>query len=204
MIKKGGGKVKFKHKYITPIILFICVFIFGLFILGVSGSVVDWTYAYLNYISPKAFPIYNQIYDIDTYNKLERIKDICAVFLSLIAINVIALRIDNKKYERLISLTDGEYLIKDGISLYLKEFFISDLIVSTLIPAALVIPAYFLTEDVLSYFGLIFWNWLGYNMKFIVRLFPAILISAVFSFIGRILAIPICVNAWRNAWMTDI
>ena len=196
--------MKFRHKYLNPIVLYICVFVFGLFILGASGSVVDWIYAYFNHLFPETFPIYNQIYDIETYNKLERIKDIWSVFLSLVVINLIALRIDNKKYERLVSLTDGEYLIWDGIKLYFKEFFISDLIVSVLIPAVLVVPAFFLTEDVLSYFGLIFWNWLGYNMKSLLNLFPAILVSAAFSFIGRMLAIPICVKAWRGAWMTDI
>ena len=203
-MKGGGHKMRFKHKYLRPVALYLCVFIFGLFILGVSSNLVNGGYTYLNSLFPKTFPIYNQIYDIETYNKLERIKSIISVFLSLVIINLIALRIDNKKYERIISLTDGEYLIKDGIKLYFREFFISDVIVSAIIPAALVVPAFFLTEDVLSYFGLIFWNWLGYNMKFLLRLFPAILISALFSFIGRMLAIPLCVSAWRAAWMTDI
>jgi hypothetical protein len=201
---KGESGMRFKHKYLNPIILYICVFVFGLFILGASDSIVDWIYAYLNHLFPKSFPIYNQIYDIETYNKLERIKDIWSIFIALVMVNLIALRLDNKKYERLINLTDGEYLVCDGIKLYFKEFFISDLIVSILIPATLVVPAFFLTEEVLSYFGLIFWNWLGYNMKFVLELFPAILVSAAFSFIGRMLAIPICVRAWRAAWMTDI
>jgi len=196
--------MKFRYKYLSPIAMFIFVFIFGLFISGLCGNAVDGIYTYLNHLSPETFPIYNQIYDIQTYSKLERIKDIISIFISLSLINLIALRLDNKKYERIISLTDGEYLIKDGIRIYFKEFFLSDAIVSLLIPAVLVIPAYFLTEDALSYFGLIFWNWLGYNMKFLFHLFPAMLISAAFSFVGRMLAIPLCVKAWRAAWMTDI
>lgn len=200
----GGERVKLKHKYLTPIALFLCVFIFGLFIVGVCSNVVDGIYTYLNHLFPESFPIYNQIHDIQTYNKLERIKSVISVFLALAVINFIALRIDNKKYERIITLTDGEYLVMNGIKLYFKEFFLSDAIASVLIPAILVVPAYFLSENALSYFGLIFWNWLGYNMKFIFDLFPAMLISAAFSFIGRIIAIPFCVNAWRSAWMTDI
>ena len=196
--------MKLRHRYLTPIALFLCVFIFGLFIFGICSNVVDGIYTYLNHLFPETFPIYNQIYDIQTYNKLERVKSVISVCLSLVLINLLALRIDNKKYERLITLTDGEYLIKDGIRLYFREFFLSDAITSMLIPAVLVIPAYFLSENALSYFGLIFWNWLGYNMKFLFHLFPAMLISAAFSFIGRMLAIPLCVKAWRAAWMTDI
>ena len=196
--------MKFRYRYLNPIILYFCVFIFGLFILGAADSIIDAIYAYLNHLAPKTFPIYNQIYDIETYNKLERIKDVAAIFISLVIINLIALRIDNKKYERMVNITDGQYLMKDGLKLYFKEFLLSDVICAALMPGVLVIPAFFLTEEVLSYFGLIYWNWLGYNMKFLFDLFPAILISMAFSFIGRILSIPLCVRAWRAAWLSDI
>lgn len=196
--------MKFRYRYLNPIILYLCVFIFGLFILGVTDNVTDGIYAYLNHLAPKTFPIYNQIYDIETYNKLERTKNVVAIFISLVIINLIALRIDNKKYERIVNITDGQYLIKDGLKLYFKEFLLSDVIASVLIPGVLVIPAYFLTEEALSYFGLIYWNWLGFNMKFLFDLFPAILISMAFSFIGRVLSIPLCVRSWRAAWLSDI
>lgn len=196
--------MKFRYRYLNPIILYLCVFIFGLFILGVIDNVTDGIYAYLNHLAPKTFPIYNQIYDIETYNKLERTKNVVAIFISLVIINLIALRIDNKKYERIVNITDGQYLIKDGLKLYFKEFLLSDVIASVLIPGVLVIPAYFLTEEALSYFGLIYWNWLGFNMKFLFDLFPAILISMAFSFIGRVLSIPLCVRSWRAAWLSDI
>lgn len=196
--------MRFKHKYLTPILLFLCVFIFGLFIHGVSSNAVNWIYTYLNHLFPKVFPIYNRIYDMAAYTRIEQIKSTAAVFVSLCLINIIALKIDNKKYEHIISLTDGKYLIKDGIKLYFKEFLLTDAIVSIVIPAILVVPAYFLSEEILNYFGLIFWNWLGYNMKSLFKLFPAVLISATFSLIGRMIVIPHCVKAWRAAWMTDI
>ena len=193
-----------KTKYIKPIVLYVCVFIFGLFIFGVCLSVVDGGYAYLNHLFPERFPTYNTIRDADAFYRLERIKDVIAISLSLIVINFIALRLDNKKYERIVILTDGEYLIRDGLKIYFKEFFITDLIVSVTIPMILVIPAYFLSENTLSYFGLIYPNWLGYHMSPIFALFPAMLISALFSFVGRMLSIPLCVRHWRSAWMTDI
>ena len=107
--------MSFKHKYLRPVVLYLCVFIFGLFILGVSGSIVDWIYAYLNHLSPNTFPIYNQIYDIETYNKLEQIKDIWSVFISLVAINLIALRIDilinlNKKFRTYSSTSSSVFV----------------------------------------------------------------------------------------------
>lgn len=196
--------MKQRHKYLNPIILFLCVFIFGLFIFGFSSIVIKWGHAYLNYLFPSVFPTYNQIQDPEAFQKLERIKEIFAIFLSFIIINFISLRIDNRKYERMVILTEGQYLIKDGIKIYLKEFFMSDLLVTTAIPAVLVIPAYFLSENALGYFGLIFWNWLGYRFSTLMGLFPAILLAATFSFIGRMMLIPHCVKAWRSAWLTDI
>ena len=196
--------MKQRHKYLNPAILFFCVFIFGLFILGFSQIVVKWGHAYLSHLFPTVFPTYNQIHDPVAYQRLERIKSVVSIFLSLIIINFIALRLDNKKYERIALLTEGQYLIRDGVKLYFKEFFQSDLIVSTVIPAVLVIPAYVLSENALGYFGLIFWNWLGYSFSTLMGMIPAMLLAAAFSFIGRMMAIPHCVKAWRSAWLTDI
>ena len=196
--------MKQRHKYLNPIILYLCVFVFGLFIFGFSAIVVKWSHAYLNHLFPNIFPSYNQVQEPQAYQKLEQIKEVIAIFLSLFIINFISLRIDNRRYERISSLTEGQYLIKDGIKLYFKEFFKPDLIVSTAIPAVLVIPAYILSENALGYFGLIFWNWLGYRFSTLMGLLPAMLLAAAFSFIGRILLIPHCVKAWRSAWLTDI
>lgn len=196
--------MKKKYKYLNPVILFLCVFIFGLFILGFSSVIVKWGYAYLSHLFPSVFPTYNQVHAPESYKRLEWIKGFISIFLSLIIINFISLRLDNKKYERIALLTEGQYLIKDGIKLYFKEFFKSDLIVSTVIPAVFVIPAYLLSEDSLGYFGLIFWNWLGYSFSSLMSVFPAMLLAATFSFIGRMMAIPHCLKAWRSSWLTDI
>ena len=205
MVLKGGDAImKPRHKYVNPLIIFLCVFIFGLFIFGASAIAVKWGHAYLSHLFPNVFPTYNQIHDPASYQRLERIKDVIAIFLSLLIINFISLRIDNRKYERIALITEGQYLIKDGIKLYFKEFFRSDLIISTVIPAVLVIPAYLLSEDALGYFGLIFWNWLGYRFCTLMGLLPAMLLAASFSFVGRMILIPHCVKAWRSAWLTDI
>ena len=196
--------MKQRHKYLNPIILYVCVFIFGLFIFGFSAIAIKWGHAYLSHLFPRIFPTYNQIQDPESYQRLERIKEVIAIFLSLLIINFISLRIDNRKYERIAVLTEGQYLIKDGIRLYFKEFFKSDVIASTVIPAAFVIPAYLLSEDALGYFGLIFWNWLGYQFSTLMGLIPAMLLAAAFSFIGRMAVIPHCVKVWRSAWLTDI
>ena len=193
-----------KRKQFNPVLLFFGVYVFGLAIYSVGRACANWTYTYLNFLFPDIFPVYNQIHEASKYAALETGKDVVGIFLSLVLINLIALRLDNKKYERIALLTEGQYLMKDGIKLYFKEFFVSDLLVSTLTPAILVIPAYLFSENSLGYFGLIIWNWLGYNMRPLVSLFPAMLIVAAFSFVGRMIAIPHCVKAWRSAWLTDI
>ena len=196
--------MKQRHKYLNPIILYLCVFIFGLFIFGFSAIAVKWSHAYLSHLFPSIFKTYNQIHDPESYSRLEVIKETVSIFLSLLIINFISLRIDNRKYERISLITEGQYLMKDGIRIYFKEFFKSDLIVSAAVPAIMVIPAYLLSENALGYFGLIFWNWLGYHFSTLMGLFPAMLVASAFSFIGRMLVIPHCVKAWRSAWLTDI
>ena len=196
--------MKKRHKYLNPVVLYLCVYLFGLWIYAAGRGAVNWTYTYLNHLMPGIFPVYQRIYEPEAYARLEQIKSLVGIFVALLLINLIALKLDNKKYERISLLTGGEYLIKDGLKVYFKEFFVIDVIVSTVLPALLVIPAYFLSEDALGYFGLIFWNWLGYNIKSLFDLFPAMLIAATFSFCARMLIIPHCIKAWRAAWLTDI
>ena len=92
----------------------------------------------------------------------------------------------------------------DGIKLYFKEFWISDVITALILPAVIVIATYFIPDKMLGYFALILPGWLGYHMRQMYELIPAIILVAFFSFLGRILAIPLTVKSWRAAWLSDI
>lgn len=196
--------MKLRHRYLSPIIAFLVVYLFGLLIFGFSTEAVEWIYNYLNHLFPNVFPLYNPIYDPEAHAKLNKAITVVGMFVALFLINLIALRLENKKYERIITLTDGEYLIKDGIKLYLKEFFASDIITAVILPILIVIATYFIPDNALGYFGLILPSWLGYNMRLLYGIIPSIFIVALFSFVGRILAIPLTVSAWRAAWLSDI
>jgi hypothetical protein len=196
--------VKIRHRYISPIITFLIVYIFGLWIQGVSTVIVNGAYTYLNHLLPGVFPVYNVIYEQQAYEQLQKRLTVVCIFLTLFFINLIAMKIDNKKYERMIVLTDGQYLIKDGVKLYLSEFFKSDLIVSALVPALLVIPSYYLSQKAMEYFGLIIPTWLGYTLKQSFGIVKAVTMASLFSFIGRMLSIPTSVKSWRASWLSDI
>lgn len=196
--------MKLRHRYLSPMIIFLAVYLFGLLIFGFSTEAVEWIYNYLNHLLPDVFPLYNPIYDPEAYDELNKNITVIGMFLALFLINFIALRLDNKKYERIISLTDGQYLIKDGIRLYFKEFFISDIIVALILPVLITTGTYFIPDKALGYFALILPSWLGYNMRLLYGLIPSIFIVAVFSFVGRMLAIPLTVKSWRAAWLSDI
>ena len=196
--------MKFRHRYISPVIIYLIVYIFGLLIFGFSREFAEWIYNYLNHLMPNAFPLYNPIYDPEAYEKLNKTLTVIGLFITFFFINFIALKLENKKYERMISLTDGQYLIKDGVKLYFKEFFISDIITALVLPVLITLATYFIPDSALGYFGLIVFGWLGYNMRLLYGLIPAVFIVALFSFAGRILAIPITVKSWRAAWLSDI
>lgn len=196
--------MKFKQKYIVPTAIFLVIYLLGQLLFNLSQALIRTIYSYLNYLSPDTFLVYNEIYDPDLYANAEKMFSVVTIFLTLFIINLIALRLDNKKYERIISLTDGQYLIKDGIKLYLSEFLVSDAIVSTVIPAIMVIPAYFISDKLMEFFGLIIPCWLGYHLELNFSLPFAMLIAAAFSFVGRMLSIPHCVSTYRAAWLSDI
>ena len=196
--------MKLRHKYLNPIIVFLIVYLFGLLLFGVSREAVKWVYTYLNHLLPSAFPLYNPIYDPEAYAKLNKTFSVVGIFVALFLINFIALKLENKKYERIISLTDGQYVMWDGIKLYFKEFWISDVITALILPAVIVIATYFIPDKMLGYFALILPGWLGYHMRQMYELIPAIILVAFFSFLGRILAIPLTVKSWRAAWLSDI
>lgn len=196
--------MKLRHRYLSPVIIYLIVYIFGLFIFGLCCEIAEWIYTYLNHLMPSTFPLYNPIYVPEAYAKLNKALTVIGLFITFFFINFIALKLENKKYERMISLTDGQYLIKDGVKLYFKEFFISDIMTALVLPVLITLATYFIPDSALGYFGLILIGWLGYNMSLLYGLIPSLIIVALFSFTGRILAIPLTVKSWRAAWLSDI
>ena len=196
--------MKLKDKYLYPVAVFLCVYIFGLLIYQFSVSAVNAVYTYLNYLFPDTFSLYTKLAEKEALAELQRALSVWGLFLAMFLINLIALRLDNKKYERLVILTDGQFLITDGIRLYFKECFTGDLISSLIIPALLVIPAYFIPEKIMEKFGLFIFLWLGETMKYNFNIVMGMLTAAAFSLVGRILAVPICLKSWRAAWLSDI
>jgi hypothetical protein len=153
---------------------------------------------------PTLFPLYGKLAEKAEYIELQKSLSLWGICLALMLINLIALKLENKKYERIVVQTDGMYLLRDGIKLYFKEFYKSDLITAALVPALLVIPPYFIPEKAMGYFGLIIPTWLGYILKSEYKLIPAMLMVAFFSYLGRLISIPLCVKSWRAAWLSDI
>ena len=196
--------MKFTHKYLNPIAVYLCVYIFGLWLFGFGCEAVEWIYTYLNHLMPDIFPLYNPIYDPEAHARLNKTWTVVGIFVTLFLINFIALRLENKKYERIIVLTDGQYLLKDGMKLYFKEFAVSDVVTAVILPVCLTIPPYFISEDTLGKFGLIIFTWLGYNMSLLYEIVPAVITVAIFSIVGRALSVPLAVRSYRAAWLSDI
>ena len=94
--------MKFKQKYLIPAAIFFVIYLFGLLLFNLSRAVISAIYAYLNHLFPDTFPIYNEIYDPELYASSEKVFSVLTVFIALFIMNLIALRLDNKKYERIV------------------------------------------------------------------------------------------------------
>ena len=196
--------MKLRHKYLNPIAVYLIVYTFGLLLFGFSLELTEWIYAYLNHLMPGIFPLYNPIHDPEAHARINKILTVTGLFVALFLISLIALKLENRKYERMIMLTDGQYLLKDGISLYFTEFLKTDLVTYALLPGIITLGTYFVPKAALNYFALIVPCWLGYHTSLLFGPVLSVITVVCFSLLGRLLSIPLCVRSWRAAWLSDI
>ncbi len=187
-------------KYISPIIIFFIVYMFGMIALSLGISAVGYAYGLLTRMFPDTFKVYNQIrYPVQTeiYNT--------AVFtaglsLGMLLINVIAVRVDNAKYEHLTHKTDGCYTVREALPMYMKEFWLSDIICAVALPLALAAAAYFVPDKYFSY-EYTLPLWLGREMRGYYGLITASAVISVISAAARLAAVTLSLRAWRGMWL---
>lgn len=116
-----------KHKYVEPVLIFLAVYLFHYVICQCGELLFIYSYTYLSEVVPSLVKTVNPITTPDEYEMY--LKGICTVgtLIGLFIMNYISLRLDNGKFEHMITKTDGQYTMKDGLRLYFSEFFISDI-----------------------------------------------------------------------------
>ena len=190
-----------KHKYVDPILLFFGVYLFH-YVISLSAELAfTYVYTYLSEVVPGLVETYTPITSPDEYATYLKTVSTFGAVACIGIINYISIRLDNKRFELIISKTDGKYEIKDGINLYFKEFFESDLIAASLPISVFVAVAYFIPEKLLDK-GLIIFFRLGASLTDYYGLVSAIVLAISASIVTRVLCAPFALRTWRALWLS--
>ena len=202
--------MKTKIKYVNPIAIYFLVYIFGTFLLLCGSTIARYLYAYLNSLFPAIFPIFSPISEKDGYDSYIKLIDIVAAFIAVYLTNYLALRFDNSKFEFMTSKTGGQYRLSEGITIYEKEFWLSDIISGTLFPLVLTLAPYLIpnvdkTEVPIVNFLIVLLNsffWLGGVMEEHCNIFTSAFLIIMASLVSRILCTLSNLKRWRAVWLS--
>ena len=190
-----------KQKYVTPVLIFLAVYLFNYLLCQCGELLFIYSYNYLAEVMPSVVDTVNPIHTPDEYELYLKGVATFGALVGLFLINYVSLRMDNEKFEYLITKTDGQYRLKDGLKLYFAEFFKSDAIASTIAVGVLVAGASFIPEKLLDR-GLIFIFRLGVSLVEFYGPVGAVAVAVLFSFVTRMLSVPLCVRTWRALWLS--
>ena len=149
-----------------------------------------------------AFPLYSPISNAEGYRVFREILSLVSYALALFIATYLSVVLDNRKNERIISLTDGLYTVGEGEKIYLRELYLSDLVASAVAPLPIYItvallPAWFFEKD--YSFPLTFAKLLTDGVSVIASCVVTSLLLALFHLIASLLAL----GRWRSRWLTD-
>ena len=190
-----------KHKYVEPVLIFLAVYLFNYLLCQCGELLFIYSYSYLAEVMPSVVETVNPIHTPDEYELYLKGVATVGALIALFIMNYVSLRLDNEKFEYIITKTDGQYRLVDGVKLYFGEFFKSDAIASTVAVGVLVMGAYFIPEKLLDK-GLLFVFKLGVSLIEFYGPVGAVVIAVLFSFITRIISVPLCVRTWRALWLS--
>ena len=202
--------MRFKSKYVNPIVIYLLVYIFGMFLFAAGSAIARYAYAYMNHLFPTAFPMFSPVSEKDGYEAYLKFIDITAVFIAVFLINYLAMRFDNSKFEYMISKTDGQYTVKDGMKLYVKEFYVSDIISALIFPTLLAIMPYFIPSidetsvPIVNFFiGLLeSFFWFGGIMEAHCHILVTVASVITVSLVLRAVCTLGALKKWRAAWLS--
>ena len=190
-----------KHKYVEPVLLFLSVYIFHFYFCQIGELLFIYAFQYLAELFPSIVKVVSPFESPEKYQLYLRMASTSGAIVCMAIMNYICLRIDNRKFEFIISKTDGKYELRDGIRLYFKEFLGSDMLVTSVPVAILVFSAYFIPKKFID-MGLSLVFGLGASLVDFYYPIEAIILVVLCSVITRTIAIPFVVRTWRALWLS--
>lgn len=192
--------MKFASKYISPIFITLFWFLLGGAFILFFDLAVGLVYESLSIWNHDLFPTPSPISEVEAYRALQSALTIVTIIFTVITSTSFAKRFDNKRFEYLIVQTEGFYTVPERTVLYFKEFWLSDVIASSISPILLILPVYLVPEEYLAPFYPVFWC--GARMLPYFGLFEALIYVILISILSRFILIPPTLTAWRANWLT--
>ena len=190
-----------KHKYFDPLLLFLGVYALHYVINKCTELIFIYGYTYFADLLPNLVKTVNPIDDPDKYTLYLKAVATFGVIACIGIINYVSIRLDNKRFEFIISETDGKYEIKDALKIYFNEFFESDIIAASLPIAIFVTSAYFIPDKLLDKGLILIFN-LGATLAEYYGLINALILSIAASIITRLICAPFALRIWRALWLS--
>ena len=193
--------MKLRYKYFGSGAILLALMLLGSVAYILSSYVTRGVFMLLCEELPEIFSSKSEIADPDGYRVQSGVMLIFDLFLSLLLVNYLSLRLDNKRYERIISLTDGRYTMREGLSLYFSEFALSDaLLPLVLVPlvslSLLPIPRGTLLFDIVE-----LPLRLGYLSLDRFGIVKGLFVLYILTVLTRLVAATLALNRWRAAWL---
>ena len=192
--------MKFRKKYLFPPFLTLFWFLLGGVIVLLADIFVSLGYDYLCEILPSIFYRPGIITDPEGYERVYRGLMLSVVALTVLPVTYFSMRLDNNRFEYLVTLTEGLYPIRERTVWHIKEFWLTDLISAAAAPVLLTFPVFLIPEDYLRFFLPIFWC--GGRMSDFLGPVASITVIVLMSYAARLILLPSVLKAWRAGWLT--
>ena len=192
-----------KKKYLYPTLNFILLYLLGSAIYYIASLVITkMLYPTANSILPSLFPIPNYVLESEKYELYEKVMAILTLTATFYLINLISVKCDNARFERIVLKTEGMYRMKDGLKEYYSANILFDAILSLVLPIAYTLPIYIYVprEFIDRIFRLFFLPaFTAYDLFGIVGGAVALVII---TFVTRTLAGISAVKGYRARWLS--
>lgn len=183
-----------------------CLIFFGLFVLGGAvypavNSAVNSVWEYLVFLFPDRLKTYSAVTDPEGYAVYATVSGAVSVFLLILLISYVSLRTDNGRFEYTAKLHDGRFHLTEGYLHYFREYFISDVVISSVPTLLLTFPAALLPKRFMNAgFDVPFWC--GGALVPCLGLASALVAALVVAIVARTAAALIAVRRYRAAWLS--
>lgn len=193
--------MSFARKYLTPAGIYILLFLAGYIATYLTRYIPGILFDYLSHYFPSVFISYSPISEAEDYKRVQMNLTILAIALTVLIVTYISMRLDNKRFERLVLMTEGFYTIPRGLAIWAREYLAADILVAVVVPLIFAIPPYFIPEKYIDMgLGIPFWA-ADMLMPYMGVVECAITLSVV-SVLARISLIPHTLAVWRANWLT--